>query len=149
MTRYIVFEPPGEEARSDRALFVRDGWSFWALLFPFLWLFRYGLVISGLLVLIMDILVGVVAARAGLETAGTLVSFIIGLLVALEGPSLRAWRLRRRGWREGASLVAHDLSGAEQLYYAGGRESTAPSPSPQANSPSSGGPRPAPAGLFD
>ncbi|RZL89914.1 MAG: DUF2628 domain-containing protein, partial [Variovorax sp.] len=122
MTRYIVFEPPagiGEApAKSDRAVLVRDAMAKWAVLFPFLWLFRHGLILSGLVVLAAVILLGLLADMPGLGAAAAVLPLALGVLVALEGPSLRARRLRRRGFREAAVVEADDEDEAAILYYA-------------------------------
>ena len=123
MARYIVFEPPagiGEApARSDRAVLVRDAMAKWAVLFPFLWLFRYGLILAGLVVLAAVILLGLLSDVPGLGAAAAVLPLALGVLVALEGPSLRAGRLRRRGFREAAVVEADDEDEAAILYYAG------------------------------
>lgn len=121
MTRYIVFEPPvptGEEPRpSDRAVLVRDAMAKWAVLFPFLWLFRHGLILAGLVVLAAGIALGLLAKVPGLGLAAIVLPLALGVLVALEGPSLRAARYRRRGFREVAVFEAETEEEASILYY--------------------------------
>ena len=123
MTRYIVFEPPvpnGEvPGPSDRAVLVRDAMAKWAVLFPFLWLFRHGLILAGLVVLVAGILLSLLGAVPGLGLAALVLPLALGVLVALEGPSLRAARYRRRGFREVAVVEATDEEEAAILYYAG------------------------------
>ena len=121
MTRYIVFEPPvptGVEPRvSDRAVFVRDAMAKWAVLFPFLWLFRHGLILAGLVVLAAGIALGLLAEVPGLGLAAVVLPLALGVVVALEGPSLRAARYRRRGFREVGVFEAQTEEEASMLYY--------------------------------
>ena len=121
MTRYIVFEPPaetGEEPQpSDRAVLVRDAMAKWAVLFPFLWLFRHGLILAGLVVLAAGIALGLLAEVPGLGLAAVVLPLALGVLVALEGPSLRAARYRRRGFREVGVFEAETEEEASILYY--------------------------------
>ena len=113
LTRYIVFEPPQSSGATGEAVFVRDRFSIWAFLVPFLWLFRYGLWLSGLLALAAAIGFAMLGNVAGFGLASTVLPILVGILVALEGPSLRAAKYRRKGWREAAAFHADDLTEAE------------------------------------
>jgi hypothetical protein len=127
LTRYIVFEPPQSPGPSGVAVFVRDRFSIWAFLVPFLWLMRYGLWISGLVVLAAAIGLALLGSVEGYDLTSTVLSILLGMLVALEGPSLRAAKYRRKGWREAAAFQADDLAEAELIYYGAARpEAVAP-----------------------
>jgi hypothetical protein len=121
MTRYIVFEPPApteeEPKPTDRAVLVRDAMAKWAVLFPFLWLFRHGLILAGFVVLAAGIALGLLAEVPGLELAALVLPLALGVLVALEGPSLRAARYCRRGFREVGVFEAETEEEASILYY--------------------------------
>ena len=54
------------------------------------------------------LLLGLLADMPGLGAAAAVLPLALGVLVALEGPSLRAGRLRRRGYREAAVVEADD-----------------------------------------
>ena len=157
MTRYIVFEPPaaaGEPIQpSADAVFVSDGFAKWALLFPFLWLFRHGLILSGLLVLAASVAPGLMAETPGFGFAAAVLPLLLGLLVALEGPSLRAARCRRRGYHEVAVVDAADSVEAAILYYHGAAGAAAiPSdraPSPERPAVFPNAPRHRPQSLLD
>lgn len=137
MTRYLVFEPPEAGApprsRSERAVFVRDGFAGWAFLFPGFWLLRHGLVVWGILALAATAALGRLGERPGLLLAAAALSLLLGLLAGFEGPSLRAARYRRKGYRETAVLDAGDADDAAVLYYAGPAE---PQPAQDAAPPS-------------
>ena len=116
----MVFEPRSKTFESsDRARFVRDGFAGWAVLFPFLWLFRHGLWVSGFSVLVLWTCFGALTEISGLSLAGAVLPVLMGLLVALEGPSLRAWRLRRKKFEDVGVVEAENEEEAAILYYAG------------------------------
>ncbi|MEX6507381.1 DUF2628 domain-containing protein [Jiella sp. M17.18] len=117
LVRHVVLEPPEEPGRSSRALFVRDRFSIWAFFFTFLWLFRYGLWNAGLIVLALALCIGIFAEIDGLGVTAAILSLLLGIYVALEGPMLRARHLRRRGWRVAAAFQASGRTEAELLYY--------------------------------
>lgn len=127
MTRWIVFEPPVNQPvgpasaatePSEQAVFVRDAFVKWAVIFPFLWLFRHGLILAGILVVAIEIGVGILLAdRPGLSIAAAGLPLLLGVLVALEGPSLRATRYRKRGYVEAAVVEADDEEEAAILYF--------------------------------
>lgn len=129
LTRFIVFEPPESDGAKD-AVFVRDAFSFWALLFTFLWLFRYRLWLAGIAALALFVAITLLGEQ-GFDLTAAVLQFLLGLLIALEGPSLRAARYRRKGWREAAAFQAADLTEAELRYYGdGGRRSDGPATQP-------------------
>ncbi|GGD02192.1 DUF2628 domain-containing protein [Aureimonas glaciei] len=159
MTRYVVFEPPSDDGvrPSEGAVFLRDGVTKWAVVLPWLWLWRHRLVLAGFAVLALDLGLGWAAERAGLGLAGLVLPLLLGLFVALEGPSLRAARYRRRGFEEVAVVDAADEAEATILYYAGGAAGAGPTSAAAAGTPiATGGPlarrlaeRRASLGLFD
>ncbi|RIY02746.1 DUF2628 domain-containing protein [Aureimonas flava] len=138
MRRYRIFEPPGVSGRTEGALLLRDGFRFWALVLPSLWLLRHGLFGWALATFAAQALAG--AAGTPL---GALLGLSIGLLAALEGPSLRARRLRRRGWREADAVWARDRRDAELLYFAGAAADAPDAPWAEAVRPPAG-PAPSP-----
>ncbi len=119
MKRFRVFEPADAAGASDRARFLRDGFSIWAFLLPVPWLLWHRLFVSAVLVLAVEVAITWQAGARGFGLAAFALPLLIGLLVALEGPSLRAWKLTRKGWRETAALMASDQGEAEMRYYAG------------------------------
>ncbi|WP_061937919.1 DUF2628 domain-containing protein [Aureimonas sp. AU22] len=139
MRRYRIFEPPGAEGRTDGARFLRDGFRPWALVVPSLWLLRHRLWLPAVAAFLAEVLVKVAAPESGVPVAA-LLSLTIGLLVALEGPSLLARRLCRAGWHEAGAVWARDEQDAELLYFAGEVEIA---PTPDAGRAMVGAPRPA------
>jgi hypothetical protein len=122
MTVYTVHEPPPREGRvdvdSDRFVFVRDGFYFWAFLLGPLWMIWRGL----WLVLILYLIV-MVGFQVGLHAFGVsdavkfVVGFLMALLVGFEAATLRRWTYWRRGWRNPGVVVAPDLESAERRFF--------------------------------
>jgi hypothetical protein len=101
----------------ERFIFVRDGFSFAALLFGPLWMLRhrmwlvllgYGVVVAALsLVLHLH-------ASAGV---GTIVWALVALLLGFEAGTLRRFTLGRRGFRNIGVVVGDDLELAERRFF--------------------------------
>ncbi|NDW03750.1 DUF2628 domain-containing protein [Jiella pacifica] len=117
MSRYVVFEPPEAVGPSEAAIFLRDRFSFLAFVFTFLWMFRYGLWLSGLVTIAILVALNVLGTVQGFELSAALISVLLGVLIGLEGPSLRAARLRRKGWSDVAAFEAQNTDEAELIYY--------------------------------
>lgn len=132
MAIYVVMEAAeGVEADgARRAVHVRDGFSFLALLFPAVWLLWHRLWIEGVLVLALTLCLASFGAAVGLGAgAATLLSLLVGVYVALEGPALRIAALRRRGMREWGVIRADSRDEAEMRYLLDTVEEAAERPS--------------------
>jgi hypothetical protein len=103
MTSYAAY------VRDGRApVLVRDGFSFWALVFGPFWLLVHAAWIPAVLLLALD-----TALRAVLHgTAATIVGLGVAWLVGLHAQDLRGWGLARRGWRLGYVVAARDWDSA-------------------------------------
>ena len=144
MAIYTVHEPPPRRGRDQRdplrIAFVRDGFSFWALLLGPLWMLRHRLwlVLLGYIVLVVVVQVGLALAGAP-ESAKALVSLLIAVLVGLEASSLRRWKLSRRGWKQLGVVVADDRNMAERRFFdawlGGPAANVSASPPPHAPGP--------------
>ena len=120
MAVYTVHEPPsraGAEPAPERFVFVRDGFSFAALLFGPLWmllhrmwlvLLGYGVVVAGLTLLLH---------LHGSAAVGTLVWTLFALLLGIEAATLRRFTLGRRGFRNVGIVVGDDLELAERRFF--------------------------------
>lgn len=117
MSRYVVFEPPEAVGPSEAAIFLRDRFSMLAFVFTFLWMFRYGLWLSGLVTVALLVALNVLSTVQGFEMSAALISLLLGILIGLEGPSLRAAKLRRKGWNDVAAFEAQNNDEAELIYY--------------------------------
>jgi hypothetical protein len=102
MRVYTVHMPadatPGDPAAFDRAILVRDGFTFFAFLFTALWFFAHRLWLAGLGVLVAVVAFGLIVGQLTLTPlAGIAAHLLIGALVGLEASSLRRWTYARRG----------------------------------------------------
>jgi Protein of unknown function (DUF2628) len=122
MPVYTVHAPVagGTDARSatDRFVFVRDGFSFWALLLGPFWLVwhRLWLALIGYVAIMVGVVAGLSLLHAGAGTRFT-VMLLIALLMGFEAASLRRWTLTRRKWRQLDIVVADDEETAERRFF--------------------------------
>jgi hypothetical protein len=88
---------PGDPEGLDRAELVKDGFSWGAFLFTFLWFFWNRLWLAGLGVLVavigLPLALQVLRIDAG---AAVLAEVLLMLLIGFEANSLRRWSLQRR-----------------------------------------------------
>lgn len=128
MAVYTVHEPPagrGSVVPSDKAVFVRDGFYFWAFLLGPIWMLW-----RRLWLVLLIYLVVMAALHAAFwyldvrEIAQFLINTAIAFLIGLEASTLQRWTLARRGWTETASVVGDDLDSAERRYFASRLERT-------------------------
>ncbi len=121
MAVYTVHEPPPRGASGpdpEGFVFVRDAFSFWALLFGPLWMLRHRmwLVLLGYILVItaLGVLLGQVRAPAGLALC---VNSLLALLIGFEAPTLRRFTLGRRGYSNVGIVVGDDLDLAERRFF--------------------------------
>ncbi len=122
MAVYTVHEPlPRDGARSapepERFAFVRDGFSFWALLLGPLWMLRHRmwLVLLGYIALVVAL--SAVLRLDASDKIGFVVWGLIALLIGFEAATLRRFTLRRRGYRNIGIVVGDDLELAERRFF--------------------------------
>jgi len=106
-------------ADSDRFVFVRDGFHFWAFLFGPLWFIahRLWLVLAVYIVVVAAIVGLMVVLRTG-DDAWSIVVLIVALLTGYEAANAQRWTLSRRWWRELGVVVADDAEAAERRFFA-------------------------------
>jgi hypothetical protein len=122
MIAFTVHEPPDPPAdRMDRAeslVFVRDGFSLWAMLFAPVWMALKGLwlVLLGYLVVIALLTVPFVLVSGG-EQWLALALTLLHLLIGFEASSLKRWTLDRKGWRYVASVTGRSTGDCERRFF--------------------------------
>ena len=122
MPVYTVHAPVVDRAAPHRAterfVFVRDGFHFWAFLLGPLWLawHRLWLALIGYIIGIaaVEIMLSLLHAGSGARFA---VMLLIALLMGFEAASLRRWTLSRRKWRQLDLVVADDEETAERRFF--------------------------------
>jgi hypothetical protein len=149
MSVYIVYQPPlqttGNLPVTDRFVFVRDGFSWWAFLLAPFWMLRHRLwlvltVYVSVLIVIDAALHVLGASTVAIAVVGALVSLFVGL----EAGTLRRITLSGRGWRNVGVVSGHDAEEAERRFFDAWVRRPAPqrsaSPETPAPSPFSPGP---------
>jgi hypothetical protein len=156
MAVYTVHQPPlragATSPEPERFVFVRDGFSFAALLFGPLWMLRhrmwlvllgYGVVVAGL---------SLVLHLHASGTVGAIVWALVALLLGFEAGTLRRFTLSRRGFRNVGIVVGDDLELAERRFFDSwvrkdwvGRDAAGRNDSPGPAAPGGGAPALTPA----
>jgi hypothetical protein len=122
MAVYTVHEPPLRAGATsapepERFIFVRDGFSFAAVLFGPLWMLRHRM---WLVLLGYGAVVGALALVLHLyasATVGVIVWELFMLLLGFEAGTLRRFTLGRRGFRNIGVVVADDRELAERRFF--------------------------------
>jgi hypothetical protein len=148
MPVYTVHEPPQQNddvlTHTARIAFVRDGFHFWAFLLAPFWMLRHRMWLECIFYLLLVGGLTFVVRRLGIEeSAGFWVALLLAVLVGMEAPSLRRWKLSRRGFEYRGVVVGEDREHAERRFFdgwvaQGDREPAKPSAPP----PSPFGPAP-------
>jgi hypothetical protein len=124
MTVFTVHAPvdraseKGVSEKTEKFVFIRDGFHFWAFIFgPFWFLWNRLWLAFGLYVLAALAL----GATLSLLNAGADTRFMVWLLVAflvgLEAASLKRWSYSRRKWRQVDFVVADKADSAERIFF--------------------------------
>jgi hypothetical protein len=121
MPVYTVHAPSAHAAdfsATDKFVFVRDGFHFWAMVLGPLWLIwkRLWLALLGWLIVIVAL---ELAARGlgGGRLAVTGIEAAIAILTGLEASTLQRWSYSRRKWRQLDVIVADDEEAAERRFF--------------------------------
>jgi hypothetical protein len=122
MAVYTVHEPPSRAGATsapqpERFVFVRDGFSFAALLFGPLWMLRHRMWLALLgYAVVVAALALVLHLRASVGV-GAVVWALFALLLGFEAGTLRRFTLGRRGYRNIGVVVGDDLELAERRFF--------------------------------
>lgn len=122
MARFTIHVPgdaPSREAAFERAVFVRDGWSWGAALFGPLWLMAHRHWLTGFLALIgLALVLAGIAALPVVAGAKAAAWLLVAWLFGIEGSSLRRFALRRGGYDEAGVIVGKAGEALEQRAFA-------------------------------
>ena len=111
MASYIVMAKPEDATRED-AVFVRESFNAWAVIFGPIWALAKRMWIVAIVLGCASILTGLLPPLpALLANAGLL------LATAIFASDLELWSLRRRGFEEQAQLTAANAEEAELRYF--------------------------------
>src|ERR1700709_2841166 len=121
MPVYTVHAPVAygaDLAATDKFVFVRDGFHFWAAALSMIWLVwnRLWLALIGWIALTLAIGFGLAALGTG-RGAILFVDLLIAILMGFEAATLQRWTLSRRKWRQLDIVVADDAESAERRFF--------------------------------
>lgn len=89
---------PGDPDALNRAVLVRDGFSWGALLAPPIWFFWHRHWVAGIVALLVTFGFGIALRAFGVSLGATfLAEALLHLLIGFEGSSIRRWLYARRG----------------------------------------------------
>lgn len=103
---------------ADDVVFVREGFSWWALLFPLLWLAIKGMWIVLVIALAAQFLIWAIAEALGFgEVMRLIFGLAINLILGFQGNELLRWTYGRRGFSEVGLVQGGDLEEAEYRFF--------------------------------
>ncbi|KAF0231882.1 MAG: hypothetical protein FD175_443 [Beijerinckiaceae bacterium] len=139
MARYTVHVPTQPDARAEaleRAVFVRDGWSWGGFFFGPFWLLWHRNWLVGLLAtIVVGLLFAVLVSQPIAEAAKVAAVLLIAFLWGLEGASLRRAALAFAGYREEALVVGDNLDEIERRFFLEADAGASPAAPPAGISP--------------
>jgi hypothetical protein len=123
MPRYTVHGPSAEpDAIRQSHLdlrFVKDGFSWWGLFVPLIWLLVKRMWIVLFLALAACVVIDLLAYWSGLGDAGAAAATLaVNLIVGFEGNDLQRWSMGLRGFREIGFASGADRDEAEFRFFA-------------------------------
>jgi hypothetical protein len=153
MSVYTVYQPPLQAADdlsvTDRYVFVRDGFSWWAFLLTPFWMLRHRLwLVLTVYVLVLVVIDAALHALGASTFAIIMVGALISLFVGLEGGTLRRVTLSGRGWRNVGVVSGHDAEEAERRFFDAWVRRTAAQRSASPETPTPPPPAPGPTDSF-
>ncbi len=122
MSIYVVMAPPeaegpvADDSTKERLVFLRDGFSWGALVFSALWMLFHRMWTVFLGYLVLSLVIEAVSFGAGSYTSSIL-AVCVALLLGLEGSTLRQWSLERKGWQAIGLVNASSLEEAETRFF--------------------------------
>jgi hypothetical protein len=117
MRYYSVHQPAASAQSTDATIFVKEGFSWPAFFFSFLWMLWHRLWIEFVAFIVIMVTMQLMLNALGLEAIGGAVSFLVNLLLGLEGNQLLRHKLVRNGYVEVGTVAAEDRGQAELKYF--------------------------------
>jgi hypothetical protein len=121
MSVYTVHapSPAGADLRAtDKFVFVRDGFHFWAMIFGPLWLLWNRLWLATIGWIFAVIALDLVLAKLGVGRGAIFfANVLVAILMGLEAASLQRWTLSRSRWRQLDTVVGDDAETAERRFF--------------------------------
>lgn len=103
---------------TDRFVFVRDGFRFWAFAGGAIWLLWHRLWLAMIGYLVLSFIGEVTLSLLGVSSSARLAAMlIVALMMGLEAASLQRWTLSRSKWKQVDVVVADTEEGAERRFF--------------------------------
>lgn len=118
MKSFYVLTAPAPKDPDRDTVFIRDGFSWPAFLFPLPWLLYRRLWPIALAAVAVYLVTIVLAEQYRLDALPLAFSFVLSLWAALEGGQARVRRLERLGWQIDRVIAADNIADAETVYFA-------------------------------
>src|SRR5690606_1403559 len=116
MAIYSVLEPPDTgDARFEKAVVIKEGFSVIALIAPLLWFLWHRMWLEAVAIFIISAGLGLLGMIPGLEVAPGL-GILVSVFAGLEARNLQAGSFRRHGWKDWGVVVASSHGEAELRY---------------------------------
>ncbi len=117
MRLYSVFLRNHGRASDQNLLLVKEGFSWPAFVFTFLWALWGRMWWPAIVLFSTVILVGWAAVELGIgEGAETIVSIALGLAIGFAGNDIRRWYLERQGYQEVALVTGRNTEDAMRRF---------------------------------
>ena len=121
MPVYTVHAPVAngaDLAATDKFVFVRDGFHFWAAVASVIWLLWHRLWLALIGWLVLTFAIDFALAKLGVGRGSIfIVNALLALLLGFEAANLQRWTLSRRKWRQLDIVVADDEETAERRFF--------------------------------
>lgn len=106
------------EATTDKYVFVRDGFYFWAMIAPVIWMLYHRLWLALFGYIVLAVAMGIALAQLRVGAGIVLIAFgLVSVLIGLEAASLRRRKFSGRKWRQLDVVVADDEEAAERRFF--------------------------------
>ncbi len=129
MASYLVMTPPDGPDAAEDAVIIRDGFAFWALFLPFLWLLVHRLWFAGAVLLLVSVgLAAAIEVFPRWTAVFMIASVLLSVYVALEGNGMRIADKERRDWTVSDIIEAPNAATAEAIYMTSLPEPVRPKP---------------------
>jgi hypothetical protein len=142
MASYVVLTPPDTGRFHERAVLIRDGFAFWALVAPVIWLLWFRLWFQAAIVLLASVAVALLTnGWPDWDPVFLIGSLLVSIYVALEGNAMRIAKKERQDWTVQDVVVAPNRAIAEEIYFSaevqgdGRKRNSAPASSTAARTP--------------
>lgn len=131
MASYLVLTPPDEVEKVADSVIIRDGFAYWALPVPVIWLLLHRLWFAAGLLLLGSIGLGLaMEAFPQWSFVCLIAAVLLSFYVALEGNAMRIARKERQNWSVTDIIEAPNAATAEAIFLSGFPSETKPRSKP-------------------